>query len=693
MSSERFFNRDLSLLAFNRRVLAQASDPAFPLLERVRFVSIFSSNMDEFFMKRIGYLKRLHAKGSSRAGADNVSPAEVLLRIRAEIASLFEERSRVWKNELIPQLGQAGVELLSWDQLSEAEHLRAQEHFLGEVFPVLTPLAVDPAHPFPFLSNLSVSIGVRLRKPDSPDTHFARLKIPDVLPQWFRVSLEGQTPLRLCRLQDLILAHLPHFFPEMLLEATTGFRVLRSADTEQVIEEADDLLDMVEEELRLRRMAEIVALQHLPGSDPWFQRMLGGELGLEAEDLYPSPGELNFLALGEIASLPFPQHRFTPWQPLTPSNFAGDDSDIFRVLRDHDELLHLPYESFQSSVERLIRAAARDEQVLAVKIALYRLGDDSPLIPLLIEAALKGKQVVCVVELKARFDEARNIYWSEQLEKAGVHVVYGVVGLKTHAKIALVVRREQDGYRFYGHVGTGNYNPGTAKLYSDFGLFSSDRKITQEMIEIFNYLTGLSLNRRYENFLLAPVNMRSRFTELIDREIAHAGAGRAARIVAKMNSLEDPLIIEKLYQASQAGVGIDLTVRGFCCLRPGVPGLSERIRVRSVVGRFLEHSRLYTFANGHAEQAEGDFFIGSADWMSRNLNNRVEAIVPILSQELKQGLWDVMQLYLADSAATWELEPEGQYRRLFREDSGPSVQDLLMQQAHDRHLGKREPSP
>jgi polyphosphate kinase len=685
MSSERFFNRDLSLLAFNRRVLAQASDPAFPLLERVRFISIFSSNMDEFFMKRIGYLKRLHAKGASRAGADNVAPAEVLLRVRAEIASLFEERSRIWEQELRPGLGGEGIHLLEWGELSEAEHLRAQEYFQAEVFPVVTPLAVDPAHPFPFLSNLSVSLGVRLRKPGGPDALFARLKIPDVLPQWVRVSLEGSMPLRLCRLQDVILAHLPSFFPEMQLEATTGFRVLRSADTEQVIDESDDLLGVVEEGLRLRRMAEIVALQHLPGSDPWFQRMLGGELGLEAEDLYPSPGELNYLALGEIASLPFPQHRFTPWQPLTPAALTGEDSDIFRVLKEQDLLLHLPYESFQSSVERLIRAAARDEQVLAVKIALYRLGDDSPLIPLLIEAAERGKQVVCVVELKARFDEARNIYWSEQLEKAGVHVVYGVVGLKTHAKIALVVRRESDGYRFYGHVGTGNYNPSTAKLYSDFGLFTSQRQLTQEMIEIFNYLTGLSLNRRYEHFLLAPVNMRSRFSALIDREIEHAGAGRPARIAAKMNSLEDPVIIEKLYQASQAGVSIDLVVRGFCCLRPGVPGLSERITVRSVVGRFLEHSRLYSFANGHSDQALGDFFIGSADWMSRNLNNRVETIAPILAQPLKQELWDVMGAYLSDTATTWALQPEGLYKRLATAESGPSIQELLMRQAQDRH--------
>jgi polyphosphate kinase len=683
MPLEKFFNRDLSLLAFNRRVLAQATDPSYPLLERVRFVSIFSSNMDEFFMKRIGYLKRLQAKGSARAGADGAAPAEVLARVRAETASLFAERARAWEQELKPALAAAGIELAGWDALTPAERERASAYFQAEVFPVLTPLAVDPAHPFPFLSNLSVSLGVRLRNPAHPDTLFARLKIPDVLPQWVRVS-EGEGPLRLCRLQDLIQAHLSSFFPDMLLHDTTAFRVLRSADTEQVIDDADDLLDVVEEGLRLRRTAEIVAIQHSDGSDPWFQRMLGEYLDLDPEDLFPSPGELNYLALSELAGLPYPQHRFTPWQPLVPAALAGEDGDIFRVLRDHDELLHLPFESFQASVERLIRAAARDEQVLAIKIALYRLGEDSPLVPLLIEAAERGKQVVCVVELKARFDEARNIYWSEQLEKAGVHVVYGVVGLKTHAKIALVVRRENDGYRFYGHVGTGNYNPATARLYTDFGLFTSRREVTQEMIEIFNYLTGLSLNRRYEHFLLAPVNMRQRFSDLIDREIAHAAAGRPARIAAKMNSLEDAAIIDKLYQASQAGVPVDLVVRGFCCLIPGVPGLSDKIRVKSVVGRFLEHSRVYAFANGQADLAAGEFFIGSADWMSRNLSNRVETIVPILAPGPRQELADLLKLYLDDSVSSWVLQSDGGYAK-GPSDGRPPVQEQLMARARERH--------
>jgi polyphosphate kinase len=679
---DRFFNRDLSLLSFNARVLAQAADPAMPVLERLRFLSIFSSNMDELCMKRVGYLRRLMATGVTRSGHDNISPAETLERVRAEIQRLFHERARLWQDEIRPVLAAAGVPTVDWAELDAFEKAQAASFFRAEVFPVLTPLAVDPAHPFPFLSNQSLSLGVRLRAPGSPDALFARVKIPDVLPQW--VKLGPPEAPRWCRLTDIVLAHLPEFFPEMELESSILFRILRSADVEQVIEDADDLLEMVEEELRLRRSAEIVAVQVPADADPYFLSVLQRELGLEEEDLLRSPGELNWGGLNELAGLNLPALRFKPWAPLTPALLAGEDADIFRVLREQDLLLHLPFESFSTSVERFIRAAARDPQVLAIKIALYRLGDDSPLVPLLIEAAEAGKQVVCVVELKARFDEARNIYWSEQLEKAGVHVVYGVVGLKTHAKIALVVRKEPDGYRFYGHVGTGNYNPGTAKLYTDFGLFSSERSLTSEMIEIFNYLTGLSLNRRYQRFLLAPVNMRSRFEELIVRETAHGSRGR---IAAKMNSLEDPVIIEKLYEASKAGVRIDLIVRGFCCLRPGVPGLSETITVKSVIGRFLEHSRCYWFFDGQPDPVNAELFIGSADWMSRNLNNRVETIAPVLSPGPKAEIWEILQAYFDDKQLSWALRPDGSYAPLRGPQDEPGVQALLMARARERHKG------
>jgi polyphosphate kinase len=688
MSEARFFNRDLSMLNFNARVLAQAGDESFPLLERVRFLCIFSSNMDEFFMKRVGYLQRLRAIGAPKAGNDAMAPGELLGQVQEQINCLFNERARLWAESIRPALGAQGIELLDWDRLSPAELEHASAFFKAEVFPVLTPLAVDPAHPFPFLSNLSQSLGVRLLKPGGSDALFARLKIPDMLPQWVRLGPDnGGGPLRLCRLTDVVAAHLSNFFPEMTIESTTLFRVLRSADVEQVTEDADDLLDVVEEELRLRRMAEIVAVQQPLDAQPWFGTILGDQLGLKPEDFYRCPGELNWLALNEVASLPYGHLRFKPWTPVTLPALAGDDADLFRVVREQDQLVHLPYESFQTSVERLLRAAARDPQTLAIKIALYRLGDDSPLIPLLIEAAEAGKQVVCVVEIKARFDEARNIYWSEQLEKAGVHVVYGVVGLKTHAKITLVVRRENDGYRFYGHVGTGNYNPTTARLYSDFGLFTADPDLTREMIEIFNYLTGVSLNRNYQRFLLAPINMRARFLELIDGETAHAREGRPGRIVAKMNALEDPQIIERLYAASAAGVRIDLIVRGFCCLRPQVPGLSEHISVRSIIGRFLEHSRAYLFFKGQEDPMQADYFIGSADWMNRNLNNRVETIAPVQAAPLKREIWEALGLYFEDTRLAWQLLADGTYHPLRTEDSGPGVQERLMAQARERARG------
>ncbi|HTB21379.1 MAG TPA: polyphosphate kinase 1 [bacterium] len=688
MAEARFFNRDLSLLNFNARVLSQAGDDSFPLLERVRFLCIFSSNMDEFFMKRVGYLQRLEAIGAPKAGNDAMAPGEIIGQVRARIDHLFDERARLWSQSIRPDLAAQGVELADWSSLSPAELERASAFFKAEVFPVLTPLAVDPAHPFPFLSNLSLSLGVRLRHPGGADSLFARLKIADMLPQWVRVSPDkGSAPLRMCRLTDLVAAHLSHFFPEMTIESTMLFRVLRNADVEQVTEDADDLLNVVEAELRLRRMADIVAVQQPLHTEAWFQDILGEELRLRPGDFYPCPGELNWLALNEVASLPYSHLRFKPWVPVTVPALAGDDADLFRVVREQDQLVHLPYESFQTSVERLLRAAARDPQTLAIKIALYRLGDDSPLIPLLIEAAEAGKQVVCVVEIKARFDEARNIYWSEQLEKAGVHVVYGVVGLKTHAKITLVVRRENDGYRFYGHVGTGNYNPSTARLYSDFGLFTSDPALTQEMIEIFNYLTGLSLHRNYRRFLLAPVNMRTRFLELIDAETAHAAAGRPGRIVAKMNALEDTEIIEHLYAASAAGVRIDLIVRGFCCLRPGVPGLSENITVRSIIGRFLEHSRTYIFFKGQNKPMKADYFIGSADWMNRNLNNRVETIAPVQATPLKREIWGALEMYFDDTRQAWQLNSDGSYVPLRTKDSGPGVQDRLMAYARERARG------
>ena len=657
--NERTFHRDDSLLEFNSRVLAQALEADTPLLERVRFLAIFSSNTDEFFMKRIHRLREDPAAGG---------------RCRDKVMQLMNSRAQVWEAELKPALAKEGIELPVWSELNKAERKKASDFFQNEVYPLLTPLAVDPAHPFPFLSNLSLSLGVKLRRPDSDKPLFARIKIPDNLPQWIRLS---ESPLRLLRLTDLIKEHIAPYFPEMLVDKVMAFRVTRNAQVDLNSDDVEDLLDMVAEELRLRRVAGIVRVQHEPQADEWMLDFLKGELDLPAEDFYSTAGELNDGSLFELAALDRPELKFAPWHPRTPLALKAKNSDIFKVLRGRDLLTHFPYESFQNSVMRLIEEAARDKHVMAIKIALYRLGDNSPIIPLLIRAAEAGKQVVCVVELKARFDEARNIGVSETLEKAGVHVVYGVVGLKTHAKVCLVVRRENKGLRYYAHVGTGNYNPATARSYTDFGLFTGDAAICSDLLEIFNYLTGLSLRREYKKFLVAPVNMRGRFKDLISEEIKNAKKGLPSGIVAKMNSLEDTELCEALYDASKAGVKINLIVRGLCCLRPGVPGMSENIRVISVVGRFLEHSRCYHFRDGARSQAKGKFFIGSADWMSRNLNGRVETVVPVEEPKLRQELWDILQAYLEDQGQAWELGSEGGYRRL-RVGDETGIQEKMM---------------
>jgi polyphosphate kinase len=661
--NERVFHRDDSLLEFNRRVLEQAMDASTPLLERVRFLAIFSGNSDEFFMKRIHRLRE-----DPRAAT----------RCRAKVLDLMEARAQVWKNELEPSLDQAGIQLLSWERLTKLEKKKASDIFQSDVYPLLTPLAVDPAHPFPFLSNLSLSLGVKLRRPGSGKPLFARIKIPDNLPQWIRLNDSG--PLRLLRLTDLVKEHLAPYFPEMLVDKVMAFRVTRNAQVDLQSEDVEDLLDMVAEELRLRRVAGIVRVQHEPQADQWLLDFLKSELGLPDEDFYSTLGELNDGSLFELAGLDRPDLKYPPWHPKTPLPLRAKNADLFKVLRQRDLLAHFPYESFQHSVLKLIEVAAKDKHVMAIKIALYRLGDHSPIIPLLIRAAESGKQVVCVVELKARFDEARNIGISETLEKAGVHVVYGVVGLKTHAKVCLVVRREGKGLRYYAHVGTGNYNPTTAKSYTDFGLFTNDSVICSDLLEIFNYLTGLSLRRDYKKFLVAPVNMRGRFLDLINAEAKNARKGLPSGITAKMNSLEDTELCEALYAASRAGVKVDLIVRGLCCLKPGVVGLSENIRVISVVGRFLEHSRCYHFRAGAKTPAKGAFFIGSSDWMSRNLNERVETVVPVEDPGLRKELWELLQAYLDDKAQSWELQGDGSYLRLrlSGDSQEPGVQEKLM---------------
>tara|TARA_B100001248_G_C27399234_1_gene468542 strand:+ start:5364 stop:7481 length:2118 start_codon:yes stop_codon:yes gene_type:complete len=660
--NDNYLNRDLSWLEFNRRVLHQAYDESLPLLERVRFLSIFNSNLDEFVMKRIGYLNRLILRGVNRVAADDISPNYLLQQVRQEVDSLSQERDEYLESTIIPELKNIGVEVLDWAELTTEEKESTKLYFRENIFPILTPLAIDPAHPFPFLSNLSFSLAIQLHAPKKQESLYARLKVPDILPQWHRLPSDEER-FRMVPLYQIIENHLGELFPDMSIEAVMAFRVTRNADIKTVSDDVEDLLDVVEEELRQRRLAESIRLEYSSSTIKPMLRLMQRELELEEEDLYKVSGSFIHHSLGEIANLPLSEHHYSPWVPVMPPDLKDDSGNMMDIIKNKDILVHHPYESFSASVEHFLKDAVNDPDVYAIKMTLYRTDDNSPLIPLLIQAAEKGKQVVVVVELKARFDEARNIYWGEVLENAGVHVVYGVVGLKTHSKIALVIRKEKDRFRLYSHIGTGNYNSSTAKLYTDIGLFTSDKKITSEVVQVFNYLTGLSAKKDYKHLLVSPVNMRSRFIELIKAEIQNHKNGKPAKIIAKMNSLQDREIIDELYKASQAGVEIQLIVRGFCSLRPGVPGLSDNIRVYSTVGRFLEHSRIYYFQNAAEREPDGLFYIGSADWMYRNLNKRVEVISPIEAPELKAELWHLLDANLHDKRLTWKLLSDGTYEQ------------------------------
>lgn len=660
--SREFLNRDLSWLEFNRRVLHEAIDERTPLLERVRFLGIFTSNLDEFFMKRVGGLKRQMLSPAAVAWADTVPPQVALAQIRNAVLPMLRAQADAYRQSIRPQLDENGIHLLDWDDLTDSERRQATLFFQANVFPVLTPLAVDPGIPFPFISNLSLSLGVVLHHPDRHENLFARVKVPEVLPKWVRVGDSAQgVPMRFISLVDLICHNLQDLFPDMAVVDKMIFRITRNADLERDEADAEDLLELMEAELRQRRFAKVVRLETSREPNPWMLEFLTRELELTPPDVYEMPGEVDFDDLRQIAELHVPKLQFEPWTPVNPPAFGEEDSDLFSVIRQGDVLVHLPYESYSASVERFIRAAAADPKVLAIKMTVYRTGENSAIIPSLIRAAESGKQVACLVELKARFDEERNIHIASALEKAGVHVVYGIVGLKTHSKVVLVVRQDSDGIRSYIHLGTGNYHPVTAKLYTDLGLFTCDPGITHDAVELFHYLTGRSLKRDYHKLLVAPVNMKSRFLEMIDREIEHQQAGRPARIVGKMNSLEDRKICRALYRASQAGVKIDLIIRGFCTLRPGVEGLSETIRVQSVIGRFLEHSRIFYFRNGREDELEGQFYIGSADWMYRNLEHRVEAISPVEHRPLRQRLWEILQIMLKDQRSAWDMHPDGSY--------------------------------
>lgn len=680
-SAVEFTNREIGWLNFNQRVLFEAEDSRTPLLERLKFLSICNSNLDEFFMKRVGGLKRQVAYGISPKSSDGKTPTEQLVEIRKLVLKMVKDQAQVFTKTLKPALAEKSIFLVKWKDLSAKEKEVAQKFYQRNVFPVLTPLSVDPGHPFPFISNLSISLGVTLRAPHSEEKMFARVKIPQVLPSW--IKIEGGKEFKYISLVELIRENLADLFPSMEVINAMPFRLTRNADITRDEEDAEDLLQMIEEELRARRFAEVVRLEHGPNPDPWMLKFLTDELEIGSEDIYELEDELDYVGLSIFSDLSFPELKFEKWSPVIPTPFFDEEpSHFFANLKKSDHLIHSPYESFSATVDKFIRMATDDPKVLAIKMTLYRTGDNSPFIKNLIRAAEMGKQVVCLVELKARFDEERNIYWAQSLENAGVHVVYGIVGLKTHAKTALVVRQESEGLKCYAHIGTGNYNIATSRFYTDLGLLTAKDELTSELVEFFHYLTGRSLKSDYQKLLVAPINMFSRIKYMIERETEFAKQGKPAQIIAKMNNMEENDISLLLYRASQAGVEIDLLVRGFCCLRPQVKGMSERIRVISTIGRFLEHSRVFYFRNGAADPIDGEFFIGSADWMYRNLHARVECIAPILDRALREKIWEILQLYIKDQRQTWDMSSDGNYKQ--RSGSELGVQSLLMVAARQK---------
>jgi len=656
-----FLNRELSWIEFNRRVLAEAEDETVPLLDRLKFLAIFGGNLDEFFMKRVGGLKLQLASGSEKRSPDGRTAAEQLAAILEAVRPLYVHQRAVLLERVLPALAAHGVEVVRYRELAAGEREHVDRYFERSVFPILTPLGLDTSHPFPFISNLSLSLAVAVRNPASGEVRFARVKVPQSLPRW----IQAPDAPRFVPLEDVIAENLGRLFPGQELLESYAFRVTRAADTERIEEGADDLLESVQSELRLRRFAAVVRLEVVPEMPSWMRSLLADELGIGPDDVHEVRAPLANRDLFQLAGLPLPALKEEPWRAAVPARLApaadGREPDPFRVVAEGDLLVHHPYDSFAGSVQRFIEAAAADPSVLAIKQTLYRTSRDSPVVRALIEAAERGKQVAVLIELKASFDEARNIEWAEALEGAGAHVAYGVVGYKTHAKVSLVVRQEPDGLRTYAHLATGNYNTDTAELYTDLGLFTCDPALGAETARLFNLLTSGSLvAQRFERLLVAPINMRGGILERIRREIEHRRSGGVGRIVAKMNSLEDPEIVSALYEASAAGVEIDLIVRGVCRLRPGLPGRSETIRVRSIVGRFLEHARIFCFANG----GRPEYFIGSADWMSRNLDWRVEAMAPVDAPELQAELQAILDLQLADNCKAWELSPDGSWSQL-----------------------------
>jgi len=694
VAPEHYINRELSWIAFNQRVLAQALNEHTPLLEQAKFSAIFSNNLDEFFMVRVASLKSQQEAGITTLSDDGKTPLEQLEAIQARLRPLLELQQQHYRHSLKRHLDEYGVQLIDYARLNPSQKEWADGYFRSAIFPVLTPLAVDPAHPFPFLSNLSLNVAALIRDPDSGQQQFARVKVPQkILPRFVPIPTElcSRNPAPVFTavpLEQLVAFNLQLLFPGMVIEGHYFFRVTRDADLELRDLEADDLMEALQEGLRKRRMGgEVVRLEVANEMPDEVVQLLMEGTSVEPEDLYRINGPLGLDDLMSLLAIPLPELKDKPHKGRTvpallraQRNELEDGSikpeefqSIFSVLRRGDVLLHHPFDLFATSVEEFLNQAADDAAVLAIKMTLYRTSKDSPVVAALIRAAENGKQVMALVELKARFDEDNNIQWARQLERSGVHVVYGVLGLKTHTKVALVVRREKETLRSYMHIGTGNYNSRTSNLYTDLGLLTAREDFGQDLVELFNYLTGFSKQQSFRKLLVAPVTLRRGMEELIRREIRHAHEGRGGLIRAKMNSLVDPPIIALIYEASRAGVQVDLVVRGMCSLLPGVAGVSENIRVVSVIGRFLEHSRIFWFGNG----GQDELFMGSADWMPRNLDRRVEAVAPVEEPALRQQLQQLIELYLHDTTA-WHMQSDGTFQQIQPENEEQSSQAILM---------------
>ncbi|MEM8832841.1 MAG: polyphosphate kinase 1 [Cyanobacteria bacterium P01_G01_bin.19] len=701
---EYYFNRELSWLEFNYRVLHEALDERTPLLERLKFTAIFSSNLDEFIMIRVSTLKEQVDAGVAKLTPDGRTPQQQLENLEQRLRPMVAKQHQNFEEQLRPQLAQLGVKLLNYDNLTKKQRNYYQNYFKKQVFPILTPLGVDPGHPFPHISNLSFNVAVVVKNSTTEEEYFARVKIPDILPRFVRLPAQLQPATEDSSLiwsgiplEQIIAHNLSSLFPGLEILEYSFFRITRDADFPVQEDEADDLLLAIQQEIGKRHFQGCVVRLELQASASQFVReTLMAGLKIAARDVYEIEGLMHLGDLMSLMALPLPKHKDLPWQPIVPprlkaiaklareGNLAdlNESENLFSIIRRGDLLVHHPYESFSESVELFITQAAVDPKVLAIKMTLYRTSGDSPIIKALIAAAEARKQVAVLVELKARFDEENNIIWARKLEEAGVHVVYGLVGLKTHTKILQVVRREGEEIRRYVHIGTGNYNSKTAKLYTDLGLLTCQEELGEDLSDLFNFLTGYSQQKTFKKLLVAPVNMRDRLLELIRREIQQAQTGKPGKIIAKMNSLVDSQIIATLYEASQAGVQIDLIVRGICCLRPGLPKISENIRVISIVGRYLEHSRIFYFHN----DGQSEIYLGSADWMPRNLDRRVEAVTPVEATNLVSKLQEILEIMLADNRYAWELQADGTYSQRHPQADEPerSAQNILMEMARQK---------